>query len=527
MAENEKQNPTFEDLEILAEVSQLLTLVDLDHVMQRVIPLVRRATDAQRISLFLLQDDRIDWEHIITARNLPADQSVKVISTVLDKGFAGWVYRNRRGDIISDTTQDDRWIVLPDDPSVTRSAMCVPCIQHDRIVAMITLIHEQPNHFKPYHLRLMEIVANQVVIAIRNAQLVNHLWDQRRQLRAVLQSISDVLLVVDRHGRIVMVNDAALPLMGISHQDEANDHLLADFATSDSLFQPIIDVIQAGVQDQQVWSFEVHSERYQRDFQSRMSVWGDSEQGQLGYVAVMHDVTTLYDLARFKDEMLRVASHDLRSPLALISGYADMTQMDTPDPESPVHEYVDIIKKSVERMGTLVEDVLRIERIRSTPLELHEQTDVTALVKVVLVNTRPSAKAKNLNFEAQLELDGAPRIVADAVLIRQAMENLINNAIKYTPQNGTITISAYHTEDKFYFSVQDTGIGIAPEHQPYVFESFYRVDAIKNKEKGSGLGLSLVKNVIARHGGQVWLQSERGKGSTFGFWLPLPPSDQR
>jgi two-component system, OmpR family, phosphate regulon sensor histidine kinase PhoR len=527
MAENEKHHPTFEDLEILAEVSQLLTLVDLDRVMQQIIPLVRRATDAQRISLFLLQENQIDWEHIITARNLPADQSVKVVSTVLDKGFAGWVYRNQRGDIIDDTTQDERWIVFQDDPVVTRSAMCVPCIQDDQIVAMITLNHEQPFHFRPYHLRLMEIVANQVVIAIRNAQLVNHLREQRRQLRAVLQSISDVLLVVDRHGKIVMVNAAALQLMGISNQEAVIGRPVSDFATIDSVFRPVVEVIETGLKDQQTLSFEVHSERHQRDFQSRMSIWSDSEQGQLGYVVVMHDVTTLHDLSRFKDEMLRLASHDLRSPLALISGYADMADMDTPDPESPVHEYIDIIKKSVERMGTLVEDLLRIERIRSTPLELHEQTDVTALIKVVLMNTRASAKAKSLNFESNLEMDGAPHIVADAVLIRQSMENLINNAIKYTPEHGSITISAYYTEDKFHFSVQDTGIGIDAKHQPYVFETFFRVESIKNKQKGSGLGLSLVKNVIARHGGQVWLQSELGKGSTFGFWLPLPPPDQR
>jgi two-component system NtrC family sensor kinase len=521
MVEYEQQHPTFEDLEILAEVSQLLTLVDLNHVMERVIALVSRATGAQRISLFLLEEEQVDWNHIITMRNLPPDQSVKVVSKVLDTGFAGWVYRNRRGDIINDTALDDRWLVFPDDPIQTRSAMCVPFIHHDRMMAMITLIHEEPHHFKPYHLRLIEIITNQAVIAIRNAQLVNHLWEQRRQLRAVLQSISDVLLVLDQRGKLVMVNDAALPLMGVATQEEVTDHLLSEFLMVDRVFEPVLSIIEAGLTDQQEWSFELHSERRQKDFQARMSIWGDSEQGQLGYVVVMHDVTTLHDLARFKDEMLRVASHDLRSPLALISGYADMVEMDTPEPESPVHEYVDIIKKSVERMGNLVDDLLRVERIRSSPLELHEQTDIAALVKVVLVNTKPSAKAKHQNFESQIELDGVPRIVADQVLIRQSMENLINNAIKYTPEHGTITIHAYYTEDKFHFAVEDNGIGIPPEHQPYVFESFYRVDSIKTREKGSGLGLSLVKNVIARHGGQVWLRSEDHKGSIFGFWLPF------
>jgi signal transduction histidine kinase len=263
-----------------------------------------------------------------------------------------------------------------------------------------------------------------------------------------------------------------------------------------------------------------------------MALWNNDERAERGYVIVMHDITRLHDLSRFKDEMLRVASHDLRSPLALISGYADMVSMDTPDPTSPVHEYVNIIKQSVEKMGGLVEDLLRVERIRSSPLELHEQIDLNALVKVVVVNARPFAHTKKLDFQTDIELDNVPRVFADSVLLRQAMENLINNAVKYTPENGQIIIRAYYDHQRFHFSVEDTGIGIPKEHQSYVFESFYRVTPPKEHNKSriqsSGLGLSLVKNVIARHHGEVWVNSTVGKGSRFGFWLPLidKPADE-
>jgi signal transduction histidine kinase len=178
-------------------------------------------------------------------------------------------------------------------------------------------------------------------------------------------------------------------------------------------------------------------------------------------------------------------------------------------------------------MGTLIDDLLRVERIRTSPLELHEQVDIEALVKIVLVNTRYSAQTKNHKMASELDLPKSPRLNADPVLIRQAMENLINNAIKYSDKGGKITVRAYVEGPKFHFSVADTGIGIASEHLPFVFEPFFRVNA-SAPEKGSGLGLSLVKTVIERHHGEVWVKSQSGKGSQFGFWLPLvQPEDDK
>jgi signal transduction histidine kinase len=173
-------------------------------------------------------------------------------------------------------------------------------------------------------------------------------------------------------------------------------------------------------------------------------------------------------------------------------------------------------------MGGLIDDLLRVERIRSNPLELQEKVNPETLVKQVAVNMRLSAEAKGQTFETKIQLKNVPTLMADTVLLRQAMENLVSNAIKYTPKGGKITIRATFDAERFHFSVQDTGIGIAPEHQKFVFESFYRVPSLAQQEKGSGLGLSLVRNVVLRHDGDVWLESEVNKGSVFGFWLPFP-----
>ena len=515
------QQPTFEDLELLAEVSQLLKLLELDEVLERVIKLAGKSVGAEKTSLFLNEHQRIDWRYIWTSRELPPDETFKVVNRVLDDGFAGWVMRHKQGDIIRDTQNDERWLVFPDDKLVVRSVLCVPFIHEEDVLAIVTLTHSQPEHFTKYHLRLMTIIANQATVAIHNAQLFNRTRSQQRQLQMILQSMTDVLIVLNQSGKLILVNDAAIEVLRLEKLADARGRFLSEFVKIDTVFEPIVPIIDHDLVQQDDWSFETRSEKLQRDYQVRMSTWHDHFRGVAGYLIVMHDVTTLRDLHRFKDEMLRVASHDLRSPLALITGYADMIKLDASDEFKEIHEYIDVIKKSTERMGGLIEDLLRVERIRSSPLELHEQIDLENMVKVVMVNLRPLVESKKHAFESDIRLKGVPRIVADPVLIRQSMENLINNASKYTHDGGRVFVEAWYDDEKFHFAVTDTGIGIPEEHLKHIFESFYRVNQDVSNEKGSGLGLSLVRNVIERHQGELWVKSRNQEGSTFGFWLPL------
>jgi len=142
------------------------------------------------------------------------------------------------------------------------------------------------------------------------------------------------------------------------------------------------------------------------------------------------------------------------------------------------------------------------------------------LIKVVLVNSRPEADAKHMQLIAEIP-DNLPTITADRVLIRQAMENLIHNAIKYTPQAGQVIVRATVEEHVFHFEVEDNGIGIPADKQPYVFEAFYRVKRDTEEVRGTGLGLNLVKTVIESHGGSVYVESTYGEGSRFGFHIPI------
>lgn len=518
------------DLDLLMQISSMLTTLDRDHVLQQVIALATKAVGAERSSLLLHPDHRDDWMPFILEQQPdtesperldPGQPGFHLARRVLDQGLAGWALRNRQAALVTDTRTDERWVDFPDSTSQARSALAVPFIYEGEVLGVLTMLHTQPEHFTTYDLQLLTIIINQATVAIRNAQLFHRLGQQKRQLEAILRAMPDILLVLDDQGGLMLINDAAASLLAPGLPlAEFEKHRLTDFIDSGHVLWAVQEIInQPG--SSTVWSFEVRSSAH-HDYLGTVAVWATEPAGASGYVVILRDITMLRDLNRFKDEMLQMASHDLRSPLALIVGYCDLIAMDTPA-ESQVHEYLDIIQRSTERMTGLLDDLLKVEQIRNSPLELNEQVDFAALVQTAVANTRSTAENKRQQFNMQLDLQDLPAsIVLNPVLIREAMENLITNAIKYTAEQGTITVRAWVDAGRVHFQVEDTGIGIPRAALSRLFESFYRVKQ-KGTEKieGRGLGLSLVKTVVERHQGQVWVESEVGVGSKFGFWLPI------
>lgn len=517
-----QQTPTFEDLELIVEISQLLTLQNLNTVMERVIGMTGDAVGAQKASLFLLNGVEVDWNHIFTARNLDQVASIQAVTSVLDGGLAAWVVKNRVPALVNNADEDDRWLVLPDDQRQVGSAMCIPFMMDGEVIAVLTLDHPETNHFTDYQLRLMTIITNQASVAIRNTQLFNRLLEQQRQLEVVLRSIPDVLLVTDEETCILRMNSGAAELMGLERIEDGLGQLVTNLAQgSDVLTRLLNKLEQNPIRPGGEISFEARSDRHQRDYAITVSRWMENAGKLGGNVVVMHDITTLRDLYRFKDEMLRIASHDLRTPLSTISGYADMVDYDIPT-DSPLREYTEAIHRSVKRMNTLLEDLLQVRQIDEKGLNIEVDTFIIDVVRPVYQGALLAARHKSQTVHEEIHIDESVRGNVDPMLLRQAMENFASNAVKYTPEGGEITIRAYVEERRFFFEVQDNGVGIPEESLPHLFESFYRVNPRANVSiNGAGLGLSLVKSIVERHHGEVWVVSEVDSGSLFGMWLPL------
>ncbi len=242
---------------------------------------------------------------------------------------------------------------------------------------------------------------------------------------------------------------------------------------------------------------------------------------RVGRVCVMRDVTHFKELDALKSEFVATVSHDLRSPLTLMRGYATMLEM-VGDLNEQQTGYVRKIVSAVESMSRLVGNLLDLGRIEAgVDLQL-EMVPLHDVIERVTGALQLQATQKQIQLDVDIPSETIPLIEADQALLQQALQNLVENAIKYTEPGGKVTVSTQAEPEGMVFSVADTGIGIAPVDQQRLFEKFYRGGQREaKKQPGTGLGLAIVKSIVERHGGRVWVESQLGKGSTFYMLVPL------
>jgi signal transduction histidine kinase len=247
-------------------------------------------------------------------------------------------------------------------------------------------------------------------------------------------------------------------------------------------------------------------------------VSGDGQ--TIGRVAVLRDITYLKELDEMKSEFVATVSHDLRTPLTFMRGYATMIPM-VGEVSPKQKRYVDKIMIGIEQMTELIDDLLDLGRIEAGVGLIREPCRLDEIIIALVDSMRSQATARGLDLRMGRTED-VTVVVGDAALLRRVISNLVDNAIKYTPKGGTVTVGWETRGDRVLIAVADTGFGIAKADQVRLFEKFSR---IKRREtvniKGSGLGLAIVKSIVERHNGQVRVESELDQGSTFYVELPV------
>jgi signal transduction histidine kinase len=239
----------------------------------------------------------------------------------------------------------------------------------------------------------------------------------------------------------------------------------------------------------------------------------------LGRAAVMRDVSHFKELDAIKSEFVATVSHDLRSPLTYMRGYTSMLPM-VGELSPKQIDYVEKIQAGIEQMGELIDDLLDLGRIEAGVGLQRAECVLADVVSDVYEEARSRAMVFNLDLKTEINTQQA--IQADPALIKRAISNLLDNAMKYTPAGGSIVVGVDERADSVIVRVTDTGLGIAPADQGRLFEKFYRVKRRDTLDiKGSGLGLAIVKSIVERHGGRVGVESRLGRGSTFYMELPL------
>ncbi len=394
------------------------------------------------------------------------------------------------------------------------SVVALPVRSKGRPVAVMWTGYSEVSRFNASEVGLLSTLASQAAVLIENARLFQMAEGERRRLAAILASTSDAILVTDRQERFLLVNPAAEQALGFRA-----DELVGRKVTEVPLESGLTDILTRHL-DLSAPLIEEIPLPDGNTFYASASVILSTDGENIGRVVVMRDITYLKEVDKLKSEFVATVSHDLRSPLTFMRGYATMLPM-VGEVNEKQQEYLDKILIGIEQMGQLIDDLLNLGRIEAGIGLEEKPCHIGALVVEAVDGLRARAVAKGLVLRMEAS-EPAPIILGDATLLRQAVANLVDNAIKYTPSGGTVTVRLHTTPEEVHIIVADTGFGIAPEDQVRLFEKFYR---IRRREfegvQGSGLGLAIVKSIVERHGGRVWVESVLNEGSTFTIALPV------
>jgi PAS domain S-box-containing protein len=351
------------------------------------------------------------------------------------------------------------------------------------------------------------------------AQLISQLRNEKHKTERIIHEITDGIIVIDTAGEIVLINPAAMRLLGINGED-----MPKDVGVIEREVPPLHDVFQNA--DQQLTEeIEVsQSARAALRVLKATSVPLRDEQGDLlGKVTVFQDVTSIKEVDRLKSEFVLQVSHELRTPLTSIKGSIDNLRDCIAGPLSRKQtEYLDLMSKSSDELVKLINDLLEISSLESGDVKLIPETVVLQdLIAGIVDKYRPLAERKRLDLHME-KFEGESRVHGDAVKLEQAIGHIVDNAVKFTAPGGAITVTLYQNRRFIKGSIRDTGMGIPLDEQWTIFDRFYRVSQGSSSiEKGTGLGLYIAKNVIEMHGGRIRVSSEVGKGSEFSFTLPM------
>lgn len=336
------------------------------------------------------------------------------------------------------------------------------------------------------------------------------------KLETVLSGMVEGVILTDEKGAILMANPSARKMFFIDTAPEGKTPIEV---VRNSSVQEITDRILRGGKRTAIEEIQLN----RPDERSvKVSAAAVMKEGELsGALLVFHDITELRHLERVRQDFVANVSHELRTPLSSIKGYSEtLLESGVKDPKDQ-KEFLGIIYRESDRLAKLIDDILDLSKIESGKMAMvFLPLDLRPVVKRVCSILENQAAAKSLGISADIP-EGLPRLLADEGRLSQVMLNLLDNAVKYTPEKGSIRISAAQDGGFVRVDVSDTGVGIPESDIPRIFERFYRVDKARSRELGgTGLGLSIVKHIVQAHGGQVSVKSAPGKGTTFSFTIP-------
>jgi two-component system phosphate regulon sensor histidine kinase PhoR len=358
----------------------------------------------------------------------------------------------------------------------------------------------------------------------RMAQKLNELFMQlskeKNQVEAVLSAMSEGVMMVSKQGSVIIINNALKKMFSLKEDPTGKTYW--EILRNRELTKLVESVLKNCKPESREIFYLYPNEKYY--FVNVIPL--DSPDKEL--IVVMFDITDFKRLEKIKADFIANVSHELRTPLTAIKGYTETLEEEAYETPDDQKHFLRIIKRHTDRLINIVSDLLVLSEVESRDSLSKENTsndleeiNINEVIKSSLEALRSKAAEKELEVSFET-MDDAYKIKANRFLLEQMFINLIDNAVKYTPENGKIDIKVLNSDSQVLTEITDTGIGIPKEHLPRIFERFYRVDKTRSRNLGgTGLGLSIVKHIVIMHGGKIEVHSEEGKGSKFSIYIPL------
>jgi len=352
--------------------------------------------------------------------------------------------------------------------------------------------------------------------ATRLDRAMRTLREERNLSAAILGSMVEGVAVVNSSERLLFANEGFAGILELDSPPQPGRSLL-EVVRQTELIEAVRDVLKGAPR---VEAEIVTGTLRQRFFAATVASVKATENS--GAVVVLHDITDLRKLERVRRDFVANVSHEFKTPLTAIQGFAETLLAGAMDDPQHRVRFLQIILEHSRRLARLTDDLLELSKMDADRLALEvDRLSASQLVQSCVETTQRVANEKHLRFSINLP-QCLPDVAADRRRIAEVLQNLLDNAIQYTPAGGEIVVSASAGGQEVTFTVSDTGIGIPQVDQPRIFERFYRVDVARSREVGgTGLGLSIAKHLVEAHGGRIWVESEVGRGSQFHFTVPV------
>jgi two-component system NtrC family sensor kinase len=494
------------ELEALVRLGTAInSSLDVDDILKNVVAAAVELTGAEEGSLLTVDEERAEFT-MRAGHNFNAD-FVRTFRLPVEGSLPGQVLRDGQPVVQNEPTQ--RKIVTG---YLVTAVIYVPLRIKGKVIG--TLSVDNRTHKAPFTDRdalLLTVMADYAASAMENARLYSLSEKERIKFEATFSNLEDGVIILDMDRNILMVNQAMCSAL------QLNEDAVRGKSFSAMVTHPDLNNLLNRGGDAILRYHEVNFDDG-RVFNAQYAPIPG-----VGSAITMQDITYLKELDRLKNDFVHTVSHDLRSPLTSILGYTELLERAGTLSEQQ-REFVQRIQSSVQNITTMVNDLLDLGRIEAGFDSRRELVKLDAIIRYTLDSLDLQVSTKKIDLS--IDIPALPALKGNPIRLRQMLDNLISNAVKYTPVGGNVWINVESEGQQIIIEVKDTGPGIPPADQPYIFDKFYRASNVPTGTPGSGLGLAIVKSIVEGHQGRIWVESTVGQGTKFVVVLPAYLGEQ-